>query len=68
VVNRLFAKLKFASARDLGISAGLALVAAVVLDRTSPAGGEFFVGVLFGLAVGLGVFALGVWQRGRARG
>ncbi len=67
-MNALWARLRFASPRDLGISAGLALAAAVVLDKTSPPGGEFFVGMLFGLGVGLGVFALGVWQRGRMRG
>jgi hypothetical protein len=67
-MNILWTKLRFASARDLGISAGMALAAAVVLDKTSPPGGEFFVGVLFGLGVGLGVFALGVWQRSRLSG
>jgi len=52
----------------LGVASGIAVGAAVLLDRTSAPGGEFFVGVLFGLGVGLGVFALGVWQRGLRRG
>ncbi len=67
-MNGMWARVRWASARDLGISALLALVGAVVLDKTGPPGGEFFVGVLFGLGMGLGVFALGVWQRGRMRG
>ncbi len=52
----------------MALSSGIALVGAVILDRTSPPGGEFFVGVLLGLGAGLGVFALGVWQRGRRHG
>lgn len=65
----VFARLRFASVRDLAVAAALALVAAIVLDRTTPRGpGDFFVAVLFGLAIGLGVMALGVWQRTRMRG
>lgn len=67
-MNAIWGRLRFASAPQLGISSAIALVAAVVMDKTSPPGGEFFVGLLFGLGVGLGVFALGVWQRGRTRG
>jgi len=53
-----------ASTRDLGLAATLALGGAVVLDRTTPRGpGDFFVAVLFGLAIGLGVMALARWQR-----
>lgn len=64
-----FARLRFASVRDLALSAALALVAAIVLDRTTSRGpGDFFVAVLFGLALGLGVMALGLWQRTRIRG
>jgi len=40
----------------------MALVAAVVLDRLDPRA-SFLTGLLFGLAVGLGVLALGIWQR-----
>lgn len=60
-------RIRFASVRDLTISALIAMVAAIVLDRTTPRGGEFFVGVLFGMAVGLGILALGVYQRNRLR-
>lgn len=66
---KVFARLRFASVRETAIAAALALVAAIVLDRTTPRGpGDFFVAVLFGLAIGLGVMALGIWQRARMRG
>jgi hypothetical protein len=32
------------------------------LDKIGPQGGEFFVGVLFGLGVGLGVFSVSAWR------
>jgi hypothetical protein len=58
------------SARDLGIGALMALAAAVVLDKTGPSDGfnGFCVGMLFGLAIGVGLFALGAFQRERMRG
>ncbi len=61
-------RLRFASVRDLGIGAILALVGAIVLDVTSPRGfGDVFVAALFGFAVGLGVMSLLAWQRQRTR-
>ncbi len=66
----LYARLKFASVRDLSISAALATAAAIVLDRTSSLGGftGFCVGALFGLGGGLGVLAMCAWQRQRTHG
>lgn len=65
----VFTRFRFASVRDLTISASLALGAAIVLDETTPRGpADFFVAVLFGLAIGLGSMALGAWQRARPRG
>lgn|GEM_PF-5552155 len=63
-------RLRFASARDLGIAALLPFVAAIVLDKIGPRGRyeDFFVGVPFGLGIGLGIFALGAYWRSRARG
>jgi len=62
----LFARIRFASVWDLSISAGLAMIAAVVLGATTKRpGGEVLVGVLFGFAVGLGLMALGVYRRDR---
>lgn len=64
----VFSRLRFASPRDLSLCATLCLVGAVVLDRTTPRGpGDFFVAVLFGMAIGLGVMALAALQRGRMR-
>ncbi len=67
---RFWARVRFMSARDLGLGALMALVAAVVLDKTGPAAGfnGFCVGILFGLSIGIGVFALGAYSRGRMRG
>ncbi len=53
-------------ARELALAAVMALAGAVVLDKTGAPGGEFFVGVLFGLGVGLGVFSLAARRRERA--
>jgi hypothetical protein len=64
----LVTRLRFASPRELGFAALLALAAAIVLDRVGGARSGFCVGVLFGLGVGLGVMALGIWQRRSARG
>lgn len=63
-------RFKCMSARDLGLGALMALVAAVVLDKTGPAVGfnAFCVGILFGLALGIGIFALVAYGRGRLRG
>jgi hypothetical protein len=44
----------------------MALLGAGVLDKIGPQGGEFFVGVLFGLGVGLGMFSAAAWRRERA--
>ncbi|GAC1314005.1 MAG: hypothetical protein NVS2B3_17590 [Vulcanimicrobiaceae bacterium] len=64
-----FGRIRFASARDLAFGALVALVAAIVLDKTTPRGpGDFFVATLFGFAIGLGIMAFGVWQRARTRG
>ncbi|GAC1442552.1 MAG: hypothetical protein NVS2B8_15330 [Vulcanimicrobiaceae bacterium] len=61
-------RVRFASVRDLTVGAILALVASVVLDRTSPRGiGDIFVAVLFGFGIGLGLMALLAWQRRRVR-
>ncbi len=66
----LWARLKFMSARDLGLGALMAFVAAVVLYTTGPAVGfnAFCVGILFGLSIGIGGFALRAYSRGRMRG
>ncbi|MBD5632947.1 MAG: hypothetical protein IAI49_00590 [Candidatus Eremiobacteraeota bacterium] len=61
-MSGLFVRLRFASPAALGFSAAMALVAAVVMARIDPRA-SFLTGILFGLAVGLGVFALAVWQR-----
>ena len=61
----VFARLRHASPGALAFSAGMALVAAVGLDRADPRA-SFLVGVLFGLGIGLGATALAVWQQ-RAR-
>jgi len=55
-----------AAAGELAIAALLALVGAVILEKTGPQGSEFFVGILFGLGVGLGVFSVAAWRRERA--
>jgi hypothetical protein len=49
-------------ARELGLAALMALSSAAVLERTGPQGGEFFVGILFGLGVGLAVFSVAAWR------
>jgi hypothetical protein len=54
------------AAWELALAALIALVAAVVLDRTGPRGGEFFVGMLLGLGLGLAGFAYGAWRRERS--
>jgi hypothetical protein len=66
----LWTRLRFASARDLGLAALFALGAAVMLDKVGPRGryDDFFVGVLFGLGLGMGVFALGAYARSRTHG
>jgi hypothetical protein len=66
---KYWVRLKYMSARDLGLGALMAFGAAIVLDETGPAVGfnAFCVGVLFGLAIGIGVFALGAFGRGRVR-
>ncbi len=61
-----FARLRYASVTELGVSAGAAIVGAVLLDKIGARGGEFFVGTLLGLGTGLGFMALAVWQRRRA--
>jgi hypothetical protein len=61
----VWTRLRFASPGTLAIGAVMCLVAAVVLDRIDPRA-SFLTGLLFGLAVGLGVFALGTWQRRQA--
>jgi len=66
-VRWVWVRLRYASVGQLAVSAGLALVAAVVLDRFGPRGGELFVGALLGLGVGLGFMGLAVWQMRRAR-
>jgi hypothetical protein len=45
----------------------MALIAAVVLARIDPRA-SFLIGMLFGLAVGLGAFALVVWSTRLRRG
>jgi hypothetical protein len=55
-----------AASWELAAAALMALLGALVLDKTGPAGGEFFVGILFGLGVGLGVFSVAAWRRERA--
>jgi hypothetical protein len=44
----------------------MCLVASVTLDRLDPRAG-FLVGLLLGMAVGLGVLAFGVWRRRAGR-
>jgi len=62
-VIAIFTRLRFASTRHLAIGAMLPFVAAIVLDRTTPRGpGDFFVAVLFGMAIGLGMVALVRWR------
>lgn len=63
-------RFKYMSSRELGLGAFMALVAAVLLDKTGPPAGlnAFCVGMLFGLAIGIGMFALGAFQRERTRG
>jgi hypothetical protein len=62
----MFARLRYATVAELGISASAALVGAVLLDKIGARGGDFFVGTLLGLGAGLGFMALAVWQRRRA--
>jgi hypothetical protein len=57
--------LRFASPAALAVAATMCLAAAVVLDRIDPRA-AFLTGLLFGLAVGLGSFAFGIWRRRRA--
>jgi len=67
-VSSLLARLRFASAPQLGIGAALALVATVVLETTTPRGtGDLFVAVLFGFSLGLGAMAIAVYLRNRTR-
>ena len=54
------------AAWELALSALIAFVGAVVLDKTGPRGGEFFVGMLLGLGLGLAGFAYGAWRRERS--
>jgi hypothetical protein len=61
-VSWFWTRLRFASPGALGFAAALSLVACVALDRLDPRAG-FLVGLLLGMAVGLGVLAFGVWQR-----
>ena len=53
------------AAWELALAALIAIVGAVVLEKTGPPGGEFFVGMLLGLGLGLGGFAYGAWRRER---
>ncbi len=62
MLGSVVARCRNASPGQIGVSAGMALVAAVVLDRLDPRA-SFLTGLLFGLAVGLGVLSLGIWQR-----
>ena len=62
----VWTRLRFASPGTLGLGAAICLVAAVVMDRIDPRA-PFLTGLLFGMAVGLGVFAFGVWQRRQVR-
>jgi hypothetical protein len=55
-------RLRFASPGAISAAAAMCLAAAVVLDRIDPRA-EFLTGLLFGMAVGLGLFAFGVWRR-----
>ncbi len=59
-------RLRFASPAALGVAATMCLVASVTLDRLDPRAG-FLIGLLLGMAVGLGVLAFGVWQRRAGR-
>jgi hypothetical protein len=58
----VWTRLRFASPGALAGAAGMCLAAAVILDRADPRA-EFLTGLLFGLAVGLGAFAFGIWRR-----
>jgi thiol:disulfide interchange protein len=62
--------MRFAAPRDLALASSLPLLASIVLDKIGSRGRyeNFFVGVLFGLGIGLAVFALGAYWRSRARG
>jgi len=60
----VWTRLRFASPGALALGAAMCLTAAVVLDRTDPRA-AFLTGLLFGLAVGLGVFAFAIWKRRR---
>jgi hypothetical protein len=62
----VWTRLRFASPGTLAIGTAMCLVAAVVLDRIDPRA-SFLTGLLFGMAVGLGIFAFGIWQRQRVR-
>jgi hypothetical protein len=64
----LWTRLRFASSRDLAVSAGIAIAGAVLLGKLGNPGGELFFGILLGLGCGLGIMALAVFQRGRLRG
>jgi hypothetical protein len=61
-MGSFFVRLRFASPGALGFSAAMAMVAAVALARVDPRA-SFLTGILFGLAVGLGMFALAVRLR-----
>ncbi|MBD5655954.1 MAG: hypothetical protein IAI50_12350, partial [Candidatus Eremiobacteraeota bacterium] len=53
-----------------GLAALLALVGAVLLDKVGSGSRyeDFFIGVLVGLGLGIGVFALGTYLRRRMHG
>jgi hypothetical protein len=66
-MGALLLKLRNASPGAIAFSAAMALIAAVVLARIDPRA-SFLIGMLFGLAVGLGAFALVVWSTRLRRG
>lgn len=66
-MTRLWTRCRFASPRQFATASCAALVAAICLDKIGPRGrfDDFFVGVLFGLGIGLGIFALAAYGRRR---